>query len=88
MGCDTCFKECPFYKRRESCHNHVVTAWKNDHGETMLVHDCAPRRALQMMLATDQQMLGLRQEVQRLQHSVSELAKSIAMFASSVKQIE
>lgn len=82
MPCDTCFSECPMFKKRERCHNHVVTAWKNDQGETMLVHDCAPRRSLQCHLQMEAQLLATRQEISQLQHSTAELAKAVALFVS------
>jgi hypothetical protein len=88
MPDDTCFKECPFYKRRETCHNHVVTAWKDDKGNVKLVHDCAPRRALQMQVAQETQTLALRQEVAQAQHSVAQLAKSLEVFITSFRQIK
>lgn len=83
MPCDTCFKECRYFKKRESCPNYIVTQWRNESGEVKSVHDCAPRRTMFQQTQNAEQLIACRAEVQRLQHSVEQLAQAVAMFVKN-----
>lgn len=85
---DTCFKECPHYRKRDCCPNHVITTWQNDSGKIATVHDCAPRRALEMQTRIDANMVAIRGELNQLQHSMAALAEAVVMLIKSQQQTE
>ena len=53
-----------------------------------MVHDCAPRRALEMQSRIDANTVAMRGELGMLQHSVAALAEAVAMLAKSQQQSE